>query len=186
VIDKMLDGLGVTAHEVKKYKSLVYYKRNDKVIFAKPQTFMNSSGDGVKIVRDQYKVKPSNIYIIHDDLDIALGEYKIQQGKGPRDHGGIESIDNALGTKDYWRVRIGVENREGRVDSQRAAAPLLDPQTPKSASTATHRSTSGSNYIPGKDYVLQNFLPGEQEVVDRVILEVVKELEDAYKRRNTA
>ena len=51
------------------------------------------------------------LFIIHDDLDIKLGEYKIQKGRGPKVHNGVESVENALKTKDFWRIRIGIDNR---------------------------------------------------------------------------
>jgi len=50
--------------------------------------------------------------VAHDDLDIKLGEYKIQKGRGPKEHNGVESVENALKTKDFWRIRIGIENRD--------------------------------------------------------------------------
>lgn len=77
----------------------------------KTSVFMNESGSEVKKILGG--LDPNNLYIIHDDLDIALGAYKIQKGKGPKLHNGILSIENELGTPDFWRVRIGVDNREG-------------------------------------------------------------------------
>jgi len=72
---------------------------NEKIILAKPQTFMNESGKAVKATADYYKIPPENITVIHDDLDIPLGSYKLQFGKGPRLHNGVTSVENHLGTK---------------------------------------------------------------------------------------
>ena len=72
---------------------------------------MNRSGEAVKKLVNKYKVQSTNLYVIHDDLDIPLGKYKIQKGRGPKEHRGILSIEQSLGKKDFWRVRIGVENR---------------------------------------------------------------------------
>lgn len=85
------------------------------VALAKPQTFMNESGKAVSSISQYLNIPISNIYIVHDDLDIKLGEYKIQKGKGPKDHKGLNSIYEKLGTKDFWHVRIGVENRDKNV-----------------------------------------------------------------------
>lgn len=88
-------------------------KRNlpKNISVKKTSVFMNESGSEVKKLLGG--LDPNNLYIIHDDLDIALGGYKIQKGKGPKLHNGILSIENELGTPDFWRVRIGVDNREG-------------------------------------------------------------------------
>lgn len=80
-------------------------------VVRKTSVFMNESGPEVKKMLGG--LNPNNLYIIHDDLDIALGGYKIQKGKGPKLHKGILSIERQLGTSDFWRVRIGVDNRIG-------------------------------------------------------------------------
>lgn len=80
-------------------------------IFCKPQTFMNGSGAAVSKIANFYKIKTGDIYVIHDDLDIVLGEYKIQKGVGPHLHYGIKSIDGSLSDNKYWRVRVGVDGR---------------------------------------------------------------------------
>ncbi len=80
-------------------------------VLAKPMKFMNDSGIAVKKLVDAYKIDPKDVYIIHDDLDIALGEFKIQVGKGPKVHNGIKSVEEELGTKEFGRIRIGIENR---------------------------------------------------------------------------
>src|SRR5579859_6542791 len=64
----------------------------------KPMKYMNDSGVAVKKLTDSYRIDPSNLYIIHDDLDIALGEYKIQMAKGPKVHNGVKSVEEELGT----------------------------------------------------------------------------------------
>lgn len=80
-------------------------------VVRKTSVFMNESGLEVKKLLGG--LDPNNLYIIHDDLDIALGAYKIQKGRGPKLHKGILSIERQLGTPDFWRVRIGVDNRKG-------------------------------------------------------------------------
>lgn len=82
---------------------------NEKVILVKPQTFMNESGKAVRAVLDYYKIKPEDIIVIHDDLDIPLGEYKISKNKNSGGHKGVQSVIDSLGTKDFTRIRIGIE-----------------------------------------------------------------------------
>lgn len=82
-----------------------------EVLLAKPQTFMNRSGEtAVKLVI-RNTISPNDVYIAHDDLDIKLGEFKVSLGKGPKLHNGISSIEEMWKTKEFWRIRIGVENR---------------------------------------------------------------------------
>ena len=81
----------------------------EKIILVKPQTFMNESGKAVKAIMDYYKIGIADIIVIHDDLDIALGKYKIVQNRTSAGHKGVQSIIDNLGTKDFTRVRIGIE-----------------------------------------------------------------------------
>lgn len=118
--------------------------KTQKFLVAKPQTFMNSSGEAVGYLTHYYKITPSNVYIVHDDLDIPLGQYKIDFAKGPKVHGGINSIIDHLHTDDFWRVRIGVDNR--------------DPD----------------NRILGEEYVLQPFLKEEKEIIHKVISQILR------------
>ncbi len=87
---------------------------NEKIILAKPQTFMNNSGQAVQAVSDYYKINPEDIIVIHDDLDIPIGEYKISKNKNSGGHKGVQSIIDYLGTKDFTRIRIGIgtENKK--------------------------------------------------------------------------
>ncbi len=80
----------------------------EKVILIKPLTYMNNSGMAVKAVKDFYKVQNSDIWIIHDDVDLVLGSMKIRLGGASAGHRGVESIINALGTDKFWRFRLGI------------------------------------------------------------------------------
>ncbi len=83
-------------------------KINDqKVIFIKPQTYMNKSGPAVSGVANFYKIPLENILVVHDELDIDPARLKIKKGGGNGGHNGLKSIDAHLG-KDYWRMRIGI------------------------------------------------------------------------------
>jgi peptidyl-tRNA hydrolase, PTH1 family len=92
---------------------------NKKVILAKPQTFMNESGKAVRAVLDYYKIKPEDIIVIHDDLDIPLGEYKISKNKNSGGHKGVQSIIDYLGTKDFTRVRVGIEIENRKIPTEK-------------------------------------------------------------------
>ncbi len=116
------------------------------IIIVKPQTFMNRSGETVrKIMIDDKTLTADDVFVAHDDLDIALGKFKIEKGHGPKLHNGLESIEQCIGTKAFWRIRIGVDNR-----------------TPE-------------NRIPGEAYVLQNFTPNEKEIINKTFSDIYKQ-----------
>jgi PTH1 family peptidyl-tRNA hydrolase len=105
---------------------------------------MNNAGEAVKKVFDKYDIE--EFVLFHDDLDIRLGDYKIQKGKSPKGHNGVKSVEKKLGTKDFWRVRLGVDNRP-----------------------------EGSK-IPGEEYVLEKFEKDEKEILKGVCVEACEEL----------
>ena len=78
-----------------------------RVIFVKPQTFMNNSGDAVGALVAFYKIPIENVIVIHDDMDLKLGAIREKIGGSSAGHNGIKSIDAAIGN-DYKRIRIGV------------------------------------------------------------------------------
>ncbi|MFH1361583.1 MAG: aminoacyl-tRNA hydrolase, partial [bacterium] len=80
-----------------------------KVILAKPQTFMNNSGEAVCDLTKFYKIKPANIIVIYDDVDLEVGVLRLRPGGGAGGHRGVQSIIDLLGQKDFIRVRIGID-----------------------------------------------------------------------------
>jgi PTH1 family peptidyl-tRNA hydrolase len=120
---------------------------NSKIKIMKTDSFMNTSGIFVKKIIKNCKLKIENLIVIHDDLDIPLGKFHIQFASGPLLHNGLESIEQHLKTKDFWRVRIGVDNRE---------------QTNETRPERSRR-------IPGETYALQNFLPEEKKMLETEI-----------------
>lgn len=98
-------------------KNVFVFEIDDLVLMKGAGVFMNESE---KIIRelDTKRYSLDAIYVAHDDLDLKLGEYKIQFGKGPKEHNGVNSIERALGTKDFWRIRIGIDSRVTHVDGE--------------------------------------------------------------------
>ncbi len=78
-----------------------------KVIFVKPQTFMNNSGVSVGALVSFYKIPLENVTVIHDDMDLGVGVLREKVGGGSAGHNGIKSIDSAIG-REYRRIRIGI------------------------------------------------------------------------------
>ncbi len=74
----------------------------------KPTTFMNASGKAVAALANYYKISPAEILVIHDELDLPAGSIKMKFGGGHGGHNGLRDIHAALGTPDYWRLRVGI------------------------------------------------------------------------------
>ena len=86
------------------------------VVLAKPRTYMNESGRQVGPLAKFYSVSPADVIVIHDELDIEFGQIRLKLGGGEGGHNGLRSVANALGTKDFQRVRIGIGRPPGRKD----------------------------------------------------------------------
>lgn len=86
------------------------------VVLAKPRTFMNESGRQVGPLAKFYSVMPTDLIVIHDELDIEFGQIRLKLGGGEGGHNGLRSIANALGTKNFQRVRVGIGRPPGRKD----------------------------------------------------------------------
>lgn len=87
----------------------------EKVIFLKPQTFMNLSGESVAAVASFYKIPTENIIIIYDDIDIAIGSMRLRPSGSAGTHNGMRSIVQCLGSQNFPRIRIGTKP-EGEYD----------------------------------------------------------------------
>ena len=87
---------------------------HEKIILVKPQTFMNNSGTVVKALTTTYKLQPTNLLIIHDEIDLLFGEIRASQNASSAGHKGVQSVIDSLGTQDFTRIRVGVESREDK------------------------------------------------------------------------
>ncbi|OGC68631.1 aminoacyl-tRNA hydrolase [candidate division WWE3 bacterium RIFOXYC1_FULL_39_7] len=125
-----------------------YLAQNTSLMIAKPVNFMNNSGSTVRSLVNFYKIDLDDLFIVHDDLDLTLGDFKIQKGTGPKDHNGVNSVESSLGSIDFWRIRIGADNR-----------------TP-------------DNQISGEEYVLMPFSEFELTVVKNLLPTIAKRLNE--------
>jgi PTH1 family peptidyl-tRNA hydrolase len=87
-----------------------------RVVLAKPSTFMNLSGGPVASLRDFFKVPVDRIVVVHDELDIPFGTIRLKRGGGDNGHNGLRSVTQSLGNKEYLRVRWGIGRPPGRQD----------------------------------------------------------------------
>lgn len=96
-----------------KFRSLYcdFNNSGEKIIFLKPQTFMNESGDAVLEIMKFFKLESEDLYIIFDDLDLIEGKLKVQKGHYPKSHNGINDIIKKIGNDNFNYIRIGIESR---------------------------------------------------------------------------
>lgn len=84
----------------------------EKIILAKPTTMMNDSGRAVTKLARYYRIAPQRIWVVHDDVDLSFGEIRIASNRSSAGHRGVESLIDALDTKKFHRVRIGIQNEQ--------------------------------------------------------------------------
>lgn len=105
VIDEITKNSNTTTINNSNFKSIT--QKSNNTILAKPQTFMNLSGESILSIADYYGIDKNEIIIIHDDLDLPFGAVRFKIGGGHGGHNGLRSIDSHIG-QDYIRVRVGI------------------------------------------------------------------------------
>ncbi len=128
------------------------------VVLAKAHTFVNKTGEAVKKLKTFYKVKPEDIIVVRDDLDIEFGESKLSFGKGSGGHRGIESVIANLKTEKFWQLKIGVANRN--------------------LTKARNNNLKAKREAVGK-FVLSGFTVGEKAELKKVLKQALAKLENA-------
>lgn len=134
---------------LKKKLAAKVFKFKTDLILVQPQTYMNNSGQAVQAVLNYYSQGPADwnkLFVMHDDLDLQLGTYKIHRAKGPKVHHGLLSIYQHLNTNNFWHVRIGIDNRQGQ------------------------------RTIPGDQYVLSTFSNEEQQQLMTVFFQLIPDI----------
>ena len=121
---------------------------DQKIILAKPQTFMNLSGKAVKKIIGNWKLEIGNLIVVHDDIDLPLGKIKISKNRGSAGHKGVESIIKELKAKNFIRFRLGIQPKNGKPENV-------------------------------NNFVLKNFNPEEEKLVNEVIKKTIEDLEIA-------
>ena len=162
VLDALAAKLNLTWQENKKFNAML--AGNAGIILVKPQTFMNNSGQAARALLNYYKILPktlgiltarnsdlaNKLVVIHDDIDLPLGKFKIQTGHSSAGHRGAQSIINALKTQNFTRVRVGVANELVRAK------------------------------IPPDKFVLENFTAEEKDKLKQLTSFVIKEILNRY------
>ncbi len=110
-IDKLINQYGMS-EEKNKFGGIYYQTTisNEKIIFLKPQEYINLSGVVVRKFVDYFKIELDDILIINDDLDLDVGKIKLKSSGSSGGHNGLKNIEQMLGTKKYKRLKIGISN----------------------------------------------------------------------------
>ncbi len=169
----------------KKFQALIAEGKfnNKKIILAKPQTFMNLSGKGAKLLIAFYKLPIDNLWIIHDDIDIPLGKIRIVKGREAAGHRGIESIIRELKTKDFVRFRIGILPKTGKPKN----IEKFVLQKPSEAKRTKRKPLLSSRYASpseaGDEMKSQRpFNKEEEKIVEELVKKTVEAVEITFKK----
>lgn len=109
VLDALASNLSLTFKEEKNFKS--YIAKSSSIFLCKPTTYMNLSGEAVLLVKNYFKIP--NVLVVHDELDLPLGELRFKLGGGHGGHNGLRSIDKLCGNE-YYRARCGIGRPESK------------------------------------------------------------------------
>lgn len=152
VLDALAAEAGARWTEDKKRSSCTAKTRIEgtDVLLAKPQTYMNASGEAVRLLSSYYKVPIEDILIVQDELDLEPGEMAFLGKGGTAGHNGITSVHEALGRTDVLRLRIGVGRPNDRTPAERWVLGPLDPETSKTVGDAPKAVADWIRHGPAK------------------------------------
>ena len=145
VVDKLAQTWSIKLSENKRFQGIAGENRaasGDRLILLKPTTFMNRSGQSVRSIVDWYKLSPSDVLIIYDDMDLPIGRLRLRLSGSAGGHNGMKSIISHLGTQSFPRLRLGI-SRSDALESQ------------------ANRAVVG--------HVLGKFSPDERKIIDASI-----------------
>ena len=113
-VDLLAERAGVSLNDKRKAAVLGEgWLDGQRIVLAKPRTFMNLSGDAARYTLDRYRIDPAAMLVVLDDLDLPLGVIRLRASGGSGGHNGLNSINDALGGADYPRLRIGIGRPQG-------------------------------------------------------------------------
>jgi PTH1 family peptidyl-tRNA hydrolase len=133
-----------------------------KVMLAKPATFVNQSGEAAICLLHNYDLKPNDLIVIHDDLDLPIGKLRLRPDGSAGGHKGIGSIITALGSEDFARIKVGIGRPVDRDGNQ---------------------VTDEDSIV---DYVLSDFTPREDDIIKAAIAQIVKAVQSILTEGITA
>lgn len=152
-VDYFLGGVGAKVPKKEEFGGTTYRLKmeDQELIFVKPQTFMNNSGEVVQPLAAFYKIPVENILVVHDEVDLSFGGIKIQKNRSSGGHNGLKSLTEKLGSQEYVRLRLGVG---------KSANPNID--------TATHVL---QNFSQEEAQVMDQYLGVASDAIESIIFD---------------
>ncbi|MEF8847324.1 MAG: aminoacyl-tRNA hydrolase [Candidatus Paceibacterota bacterium] len=121
--------------------------KGKEATLAKPQTYMNKSGQAVKELLNHFSLKLNDLIVIHDDLDLLTGELKISKDRGAGGHNGVQSVINQIETKDFVRIRMGIGYEQGTSDQKKYVLGKFNHNEKKSVEKMKKQATEATEVI---------------------------------------
>jgi PTH1 family peptidyl-tRNA hydrolase len=132
LVDRLARSAGTSLHNEPRYHGLAARATiaGETCWLLEPQTFMNLSGKAVAALANFYKIDPADVIVAHDELDLPPGTVKMKLGGGFAGHNGLRDITAQLGTRDFWRIRLGIGHPgdKAQVHSYVLSAPRAEEQ----------------------------------------------------------
>jgi len=165
--------------EDKKLNALVSKSKIEKtsVVLVKPLCYVNKSGEVVSKLAKFYKIKPADIIVVQDDLDIEFGSFKNSFEKNSGGHKGVESIIKALKTNKFYRLRIGTSVRA----LEKARLRVAEARRSGEAKAREQSDKKRDAFV--MDFVLAKFSPKDQEVVKKMFPDIYERLLSLLKQK---
>lgn len=115
-----------------------------EVFLAKPQTYMNRSGEPLAALLEDWELSAAEVLVVHDDVDLTLGRLKLKRGGGAGGHRGLLSIEEETGTRDFCRLRFGVGRPDGDQDTAEYVLERFSEREHEALGEAVDRATAGA------------------------------------------
>lgn len=149
VLDALASNLSLSFKEDKNFKACI--AKDSNLILCKPTTFMNLSGEAVQMIKNYFKI--DTLFVVHDDLDLPLGELRFKLGGGNGGHNGLKSIDKLCGNE-YFRARCGIGRPEKK---EMVASYVLSDFTSSPSELISSCTQALQEFISSRDFtILQN------------------------------
>lgn len=152
-IDKLMDSYGQT--QMKKDFEAEYCKfkvGSETVFLVKPLTFMNDSGRAVRMIKGYFQIQDDEIMVIQDDLDMPIGKIRLRSKGSAGGHNGIKSIISAVGTKDFKRIKIGIQHPQRQTVVNWVLTPFTKDDAPVAMNGIDNAAAAVEDWVDGASF----------------------------------
>lgn len=152
-IDKLMDAYGQT--QMKKDFEAEYCKfkvGSETVFLVKPLTFMNDSGRAVRMIKGYFQIQDDEMMVIQDDLDMPIGKIRLRSKGSAGGHNGIKSIISAVGTKDFKRIKIGIQHPQRQSVVNWVLTPFTKDDAPVAFNGIDNAAAAVEDWIDGASF----------------------------------